>query len=236
MPSLFKNEELIKKGSFFINTINDESIDKNKCDILFLVDSTGSMKSYLKATIDNCVKIVENINKNYNSKKQLKYGAIFYRDPIDEPSEKHSVFDLSSNKTEFQNSIKNEIAEGGGDGPEDWNGAYEIAINKINWTKNSNKIVIHMADADAHGVEFSPEDTHPEEGPKFINTIKKIAQLGLKIIGFSIESDALNSFKKFMDIYNKNNGFSFCIFDNLMNIDDFSNNIEETIKFYIDNL
>ena len=64
MPSLFKNEELIKKGSFFINTINDESIDKNKCDILFIVDSTGSMKSYLKATIDNCVKIVENINRN----------------------------------------------------------------------------------------------------------------------------------------------------------------------------
>ena len=93
-----------------------------------------------------------------------------------------------------------------------------------------------MADAGAHGVEFSPEDTHPDEGPKFINTIKKIAQLGLKIIAFSIESDALNSFKKFMEIYNKNNGFSFCIFDNLMNIDDFSNNIEETIKFYIDNL
>ena len=234
MPSLFKNEDCIKKGSFFINTIHDESIDKNKCDILFMVDSTGSMRSYLKATIDNCVKIVENINRKYNSRKQLKYGAIFYRDPFDNSSITHSIFDLSSNKTEFQNSIKNEIAHGGG-GPEDWNGAYEIAINQINWTNKSNRIVIHMGDAGGHGIEFSPEDKFPEEGPKFINTIKKVAQLGLKIIAFSIESRALNSFKKFMDIYKQNNGLSFCLFDNLMNINDFSNNIEETINFFIDN-
>ena len=233
MPSLFKNEESIKKGSFFINTIIDNSIDRNKCDILFMVDSTGSMSPYLKATIDNCVKIVENINRNYNSKKQLKYGAIFYRDPFDQPSITHSVYNLTSNKTEFQNSIKDETTRGGG-GPEDWNGAYEIAINKINWTNNSNKIVIHIADAGAHGVEFTPGDSYPEEGPKLINNIKKIAQLGLKIIAFSIKTGALNSFKKFMDIYRQNNGFSFCLFDNLMNIDDFSNNIEETIKFYID--
>ena len=234
MPSLFKNEDAIKKGSFFINTIHDESIDKNKCDILFMVDSTGSMRSYLKATIDNCVKIVENINKKYNSRKQLKYGAIFYRDPFDNASITHSVFDLTTNKTEFQNSIKNEIAHGGG-GPEDWNGAYEIAINKINWTNRSNKIVIHMGDAGGHGKEFSPEDNYPEEGPKFVDTIKKIAQLGLKIIAFSIESRGLNSFKKFMEIYKQNNGFSFCLVDNLMNINDFSNNIEETINFFIDN-
>jgi hypothetical protein len=233
MPSLFKNEESIKKGSFFINTIIDNSIDRNKCDILFMVDSTGSMSPYLKATIDNCLKIVENINRNYNSKKQLKYGAIFYRDPFDQPSITHSVYNLTSNKTEFQNSIKDETTRGGG-GPEDWNGAYEIAINKINWTNNSNKIVIHIADAGAHGVEFTPGDSYPEEGPKLMDNIKKIAQLGLKIIAFSIKTGALNSFKKFMDIYKQNNGFSFCLFDNLMNIDDFSNNIEETIKFYIE--
>ena len=60
MPSLFKSEDLIKKGSFFINPIyDDELIDKIKCDILFLVVSTGSMGTYLKATIDNCVKIVD---------------------------------------------------------------------------------------------------------------------------------------------------------------------------------
>ena len=234
LPSLFKNEESIKKGSFFINTIHDESIDINKCDILFMVDSTGSMRSYLKATIDNCVKIVENINKKYNSRKQLKYGAIFYRDPFDNSSITHSVFDLTSNKDEFQKSIKDEKAGGGG-GPEDSNGAYELAINQINWTNRSNKIVIHMGDAGGHGVEFSPGDSYPEEGPKFINTIKKIAQLGLKIIAFSIESRALNSFKKFMDIYKENNGLSFCLFDNLMNINDFSDNIEETINFFIEN-
>ena len=76
--------------------------------------------------------VISNVSFDNKSTKQLKYGDIFYRDPIDQPSEKHSVFDLSSNKTEFHNSINNEIVEGGGDGPEDWNGAYEIAINQIN--------------------------------------------------------------------------------------------------------
>ena len=33
----------------------------------------------------------------------------------------------------------------------------------------------------------------------------------------------------------QNNGKSYCLFDNLMDIKDFSNNIEETINFYIDN-
>ena len=133
----------------------------NKCDILFMVDSTTSMRSYLAATIDNCVKIAENINKKYNSKKELRYGAIFYRDPFDQPSIKHSIYDLTFNKDEFQNSIKNEEVRGGG-GSEDWNGAYEIAINQINWAKNSNKIVIHIADAGAHGVEFTPGDSYPD--------------------------------------------------------------------------
>ena len=234
MPSLFKTDDSIKKGTFYFNKIIDDSIDNNKCDILFMVDSTTSMRSYLAATIDNCVKIAENINKKYNSKKELRYGAIFYRDPFDQPSIKHSIYDLTFNKDEFQNSIKNEQVRGGG-GPEDWNGAYEIAINQINWAKNSNKIVIHIADAGAHGVEFTPGDSYPDEGPKLVDNIKKVAQLGLKIIGFSIESRALNSYKKFMDIYMQNNGKAYCLFDNLMDIKDFSNNIEETINFYIDN-
>ena len=120
MPSLFKTDDLIKQGTFYFNNIHDDSIDNNKCDILFMVDSTISMKSYLAATIDNCVKIAENINKKYNSKKELRFGEIFYRDPFDQPSIKqvHSIYNLTFNKDEFQNLIKTENVSGGG-GSED---------------------------------------------------------------------------------------------------------------------
>ena len=54
--------------------------------------------------------------------------------------------------------MKNIKAYGGGDCPEDWVGAYNILLNEIKWRKDSKKLVFHLADAGAHGLEFSEND------------------------------------------------------------------------------
>ena len=219
----------------------NEIINKNECDILFMIDATGSMSGYIKSAIQNCSNIIERLNLLYNYEKRFKYGAIFYRDPIDcKGRDKHSFFPMTSNKNEFQKWIKNITAEGGGDLAEDWNGAYNLALSQMNWSsERSNKIVVHIADSSAHGNEFNPpgsHDQHPEEGPKLIKTIEKVAKFGIKIIAFPIgDTSSLYSFKKFREIYKLNSGYSFFLFDtNIMDVEYFNNITEQTIKFIID--
>ena len=239
MPAILKKDEnLIKHINFYINKEKgiNSSIDKKYCDILFIVDATGSMEAYILAAIANCKNIIERINSLYEQEKEFKYGGIFYRDPIDSPSDEHYFFNMSSDKNEFIRSIQNVKAVGGGDESEDWNGAYEIALNKINWTSpNSNKVIIHIADSGAHGLEFNNGDLHYEEGPKFIKTIKKVAEKGFKIIAFSIGQAPLNSFNRFKEIYMANNGYAFVIFDDLLKIEKFNDFTEQAVKFIIDN-
>ena len=239
MPAIFKyDEKLINNMNLYINNnrfINN-SIDRKYCDILFIVDATSSMGAYIIASIKNCENIIERINLLYGHEKKFKYGGIFYRDPIDVRSDKHYFIQMCSDKNEIISSIKNVTAVGGGDESEDWNGAYEIALDRINWTSpNSNKIIIHIADAGAHGFEFSDGDRHLEEGPKFIKTIKKVAEKGFKIIAFPIGQAPNKSFNKFKEIYIANNGYIFIIFNNLLDVNYFTDITQEAVKFIIDN-
>ena len=90
---------------------------------------------------------------------------------------------------------------GGGDGPEDWVGGYELALNHMNW-RNGIKLIIHIADDGAHGEEFSKGDRHPEEGPKLPPLIQECAKKNINIIGFKITEDPKQSFDKITEIYN----------------------------------
>ena len=198
------------------------------------------MTPYINASIKNCKNIVQTIELKFPYKIK-KFGAIFYRDPIDRKEDKHTYIQLTSNGNSFQNQIEGIKAFGGNDYAEDWNGAYEIALNKINWTnERGNKIVIHIADASAHGNEFIEpgiEDKHPHEGPKFIETIKKVAKKGIKIIGFPIgKYPPINSFTKLKEIYSKNHGYSIYIYPNLFNIKYFDTITKVAIYFIHNNL
>ena len=44
-----------------------------------------------------------------------------------------------------------------------WAGAYKLVNEKINW-RNGLRVIIHLADADAHGKEFTAYDKYPLEG------------------------------------------------------------------------
>jgi hypothetical protein len=238
MEKAINNERnLISRNVTFIEGYYE--INYDYIDILFIVDATQSMAPYINACIKNCLYIVQTIELKF-SYKIKKYGAIFYRDPIDRKEDKHTYIQLTSDKNEFQNQIETIKAFGGNDYAEDWNGAYEIALNKINWTnERGNKIVIHIADASAHGNEFIEpgiEDKHPCEGRKFIKTIKKVAKKGIKIIGFPVgKYPPINSFTKLKEIYKKNNG-SIYMYKNILYVDFFANITKVAIKHIEDNL
>ena len=175
-------EEDKKKVKKIKNILSDEITNgNNDFDILFLVDATGSMSEYITAAKEETKNISDELRKLY-PQKIFQYGYIFYRDPIDVSSDKHEVIDLTDNVNSFPEKIGKIYATGGGDLPEDWVGAFKLANEKISW-RNGIKVIMHLADAGAHGKLFTLNDKYPEEEGKLIAELEKCAQKRIKIFG-----------------------------------------------------
>ena len=173
-----------KKDLKKIKNILSDDINNgnNDFDIVFLVDATGSMSSYIIAAKEETKNIADELRKLY-PEKMFQYGYIFYRDPIDSKTDTHDVIDLTDNVNSLPEQINVISATGGGDIPEDWVGAYKLANEKISW-RNGIKVIIHLADAGAHGKLFTKSDKYPEEEEKLIYELDRCAEKGIKIFGY----------------------------------------------------
>ena len=147
------------------------------------------------AAKDNVIKIFEELKNNYKDYK-FRFGCVFYRDKIDEKSDKDEYFQFTDNIKDLKNKIGTVKPYGGGDTPEDWVGGYDIALNKMKWKDDGIKLIIHIADAGAHGTEFSEGDNHPEQGKLLPPKIKDCVERNINIIGFKINSEPKQSFEK----------------------------------------
>ena len=209
-PLLFIDKKSMKcKFERLPDISEEENKDiKNKVlnkdvDIVFLIDATGSMGGEIAAAKDNVLKIFEELTKKYKDYKySFRFGSVFYRDKIDEKSDKDEYFQFTNNIKDLEKNIGTVKAYGGGDGPEDWVGGYDIALNKMDWSKNGIKLIIHIADAGAHGTEFSRGDKHPEQGELLYPKIEECVKRNINIIGFKITSYPKQSFEKISEIYN----------------------------------
>ena len=205
-----------KKDLKKIKNILSDDINNgnNDFDIVFLVDATGSMSSYIIAAKEETKNIADELRKLY-PEKMFQYGYIFYRDPIDSKTDTHDVIDLTDNVNSLPAQINAISATGGGDIPEDWVGAYKLANEKISW-RNGIKVIIHLADAGAHGKLFTKSDKYPEEEEKLIYELDRCAEKGIKIFGYVIRDDAQNSFNECANIYRKKGGsYEILQFDNI---------------------
>ena len=206
-------------------------------DIVFMVDSTGSMGEIIFMLNKYCINIW-NILENKIPGVSLKFGGIFYRDPIDSTHDKHDYIDLTDNKNTFKHFVSKIHADGGGDAPEDWVGSYNIALNNISWRKCL-RCIIHIADAGAHGTKYSPGDGHPDQGPKLDLLIPKCVSNNFQIIAFNVGRESLKSFNEFKRLFLMSGGKQYIIKEFYRNNDKdefFSdlivNNIYDTYNIY----
>ena len=190
------NENVVWDG--FKKTFSEEF------DIVYLLDATGSMESYLAAARDQCINISNQLKKEL-PQFNFNFGAVFYRDPIDCPGEKNHTYSLKEDVEKLKEELASESANGGGDGPEDWVGAYEMACDNIIW-RNGTRLIIHVADAPAHGNEWCGYDNHNDENPKLYPWIKKCVDKNIRIIGFQIGSEPKGCFSKFKEEYDSKGG------------------------------
>jgi hypothetical protein len=167
------------------------------------------MSSEIAAAKVECVTIAMELQSEYKQ-FQFQFGAVFYRDPIDSPSDTHQTFMLKDQIKDLETEIGTVRANGGGDGPEDWVGAYRLALDGVGW-RTGHRLIIHIADAAAHTAEYCGSTNHEEERGKLEPLIRECARRGIKIVGMPIGTQALGSFRKCEEQYKAAKGLLYAI-------------------------
>ncbi len=135
-----------RKGNRVIDIHLDTKHEENiPMDIVFVLDTTGSMSKEIKSLLAT----IELIHLNLNSLGgSIQFGMVLYRDKNEEYITK--VIPLTSDIQAFKEELSKVDANGGGDYPEDLQSALRDSIQKINWRKNSVKLNFVITDAPPH--------------------------------------------------------------------------------------
>ncbi|KAF1813615.1 hypothetical protein P152DRAFT_394135 [Eremomyces bilateralis CBS 781.70] len=129
-------------------------------DLLFLLDTTGSMWDYINAAKDQVRSIVKDIGESFLGEAEVRVAVVGYKDHGDKPNIQFLDFTPSVDEVHrFLNTLQ---ATGGGDAPEDVLGGLQQAIN-ASWSHQT-RCVIHIADAPPHGSDLQ---LVPDAGDKF---------------------------------------------------------------------
>ncbi|ORY76210.1 hypothetical protein BCR35DRAFT_305836 [Leucosporidium creatinivorum] len=139
---------------------------ERKLDLVFILDCTGSMGSYIASATTNIELIVENIlsSGKLPSAESLRIGLIAYRDyPPQDNSYITKSFEFTSDVSRIKEDLKTLYASGGGDGPEGVTAAMKAAL-ELSWRPDASRMAVLVADAPAHGIgEYG--DGFPNGGP-----------------------------------------------------------------------
>ena len=124
-----------------IHKIIDKYNNGNPVDLIMVIDTTGSMKPYLRAIKSEIKTISKNIiPKNENS----RIGFMLYRDTKDKYLTKKIEF--NNNIEEIERDSKYFYADGGGDKAEPMYEAIQQALEKFEF-QNENRIIVVITDA-----------------------------------------------------------------------------------------
>ncbi|KAF7548547.1 hypothetical protein G7Z17_g6985 [Cylindrodendrum hubeiense] len=159
-------------------------------DLLFLIDTTSSMKKYITAAKDQVKSIMYDIKKTFLNEAEVRIAVVGYKDHANNPN--IEFLDFTTSAEQVHSFLDKLTAKGGGDTPEDVLGGIQQAIN-ASW-KHQTRCIIHIADAPPHGRTFhdydEDEDDYYETGSEPHRLTYK--PLLSKMIGLSINYIPLN--------------------------------------------
>ncbi|MBR0131954.1 MAG: VWA domain-containing protein [Lachnospiraceae bacterium] len=147
-------------------TVKGENRKGNETQVMFILDTTGSMGDELAYLQKDFSKIVEDVNID-----NISYSVNFYKDEGDEYVVKSNPF--TSDVKEIQTLLNAESADGGGDLPEAVAQALSDCMQNTGWnTMSGKKIAFLIFDAPPHDGE--------EEG--LYTAVKAAAKRGIHVI------------------------------------------------------
>ena len=133
--------------------------DKAKIEVVFVLDTTGSMTNLIDAAKEKIWSIASTM-ASAQSAPEIKMGLVAYRDRGDAYVTK--VVDLSSDLDSMYATLMDFRAKGGGDGPESVNQALYDAVHKLSWSMDQNtyKVVFMIGDAPPH-MDYQDDVKYP---------------------------------------------------------------------------
>jgi len=149
-------------------TLSKETKTKDKIQIMFVIDTTGSMGdeiSYLKAEIKDVIGRISDANNT-----DVELSLMFYRDKGDEYVTRY--FDFTTDIDAQVINLSKQNASGGGDFEEAVQQALKEATEK-QWTSDpATKILVHVADAPAHDYDVA----------NWFGSVANLSNQGIRII------------------------------------------------------
>src|ERR1043165_7024064 len=113
-------------------------------DIVFAVDTTGSMRGLLDGAKRTAWSIANQV-RDLDGDADLHVGLVAYRDLGDEYVTKD--FALTSDLDSMYQELTSYQASGGGDVPENVDAALSDAVHKMKWRNGAKKIIFLVGDA-----------------------------------------------------------------------------------------
>lgn len=153
-------------------TINEKSTKSNLIELMFVIDTTGSMRDeleFLQSEIDDVIdKLYEEIPT-----ADIQLALLFYKDDTDDYVTRY--FDFSSDIEGQMLRLNAQSASGGGDFPEAVDVALSEAVSKQWSSQNSTKLIFHVLDA-------PPHTTVEADMYRYSDAVKSAAEQGIRII------------------------------------------------------
>ncbi|KAL4467275.1 hypothetical protein ABPG72_010082 [Tetrahymena utriculariae] len=183
-------------------------------DLMFIMDCTGSMSSWIQAVKNEILSIVTTIKDVNKGNTSIRISFIGYRDyGVDQ---RYSIFNFSDNIDEFEKFLINVQPIANSDTPEDVAGGFKHA-NLQQW-KSQAKYAVFIADCPAHGKEYNNDysDRYPDGDPDGIDLkqeFKNLIKKGVKLYSIQITQQTKQMFELFKQYNKEVNGQDLEILD-----------------------
>ena len=195
------NKDLSSLGPLesMINTMMD-------LDIMFIMDCTGSMASWIEASKKELAIIINCIQEQHQG-IQVRLSFVAYRDFCDKIQ--YEIKEFTSDVESVKKFIEKLTATGGGDEAEDVAGGLSHALQQ-SW-KAKAKYAVFIADSPAHGKDYhnSASDDYPKgdpQGRKLEDLIAQFAKNDINLYAIKITNSTDKMLNIFSEVYQKTCG------------------------------
>eukprot|EP01102_Stenamoeba_stenopodia_P005939 TRINITY_DN1664_c0_g1_i2.p1 TRINITY_DN1664_c0_g1~~TRINITY_DN1664_c0_g1_i2.p1 ORF type:complete len:333 (+),score=81.35 TRINITY_DN1664_c0_g1_i2:91-1089(+) len=153
----------VRDGSvFLLSPVLKDSVSSVELDLVFVIDTTGSMGSVISHVCQNVNMIVSEIIAAEGA--DVRFGLVEYKDTNDFSQQgpdffdkKARKYDFTKNLDEMKKNVSTLMATGGGDYPEAVASGFHL-LNEMQFRPSATKVVVHIADAPPHGCQ-TPSDS-----------------------------------------------------------------------------
>ncbi|WP_052350529.1 VWA domain-containing protein [Paenibacillus gorillae] len=167
-----KNIRLSEQGSLKVS-LDGEPEKSNNLDIMFVIDSTGSMQDELDYLAAELKDVVGRVGQEHANQLAIRISTNFYRDIHDDYVVKPYPFTNNIDKAIGQ--IASQKAKGGGDYPEAVEQALRDAVREHDWRDEARaRLMFLVLDAPPHHEQQIMDELHELIGEAALQGIRII--------------------------------------------------------------